>query len=195
MSYDLSEINRILAGLIRIGTVTALTGNKVRVRCGENTTPLIPWLTEAADGDRNWRPPKVGAQVVVLAPGGDTAQAVVLRSLYQTQAAAPAEGPDVDHHEYADGAVMAYNRAASALSVTLPSKGSANVTVGGSSIVIDDGQILLSSNGKSLKIDAGGLAIVGAVAQTGGDITSDGISVQTHFHIEQGDGKPVSLPQ
>lgn len=37
--------------------------------------------------------------------------------------------------------------------------------------------------------------IKGKVTQTGGDMTSDGISSQNHTHIEQGDGKPVSKPQ
>ncbi|MNP43788.1 hypothetical protein D3C76_1376310 [compost metagenome] len=39
------------------------------------------------------------------------------------------------------------------------------------------------------------LTIQGPVTQTGGDFTSDGISVQTHVHIEQGDGQPVGPPQ
>jgi hypothetical protein len=39
------------------------------------------------------------------------------------------------------------------------------------------------------------LTIQGPVAQTGGDMTSDGISVQGHVHIEQGDGLAVSPPQ
>lgn len=40
----------------------------------------------------------------------------------------------------------------------------------------------------------GAVAIKGAVAQTEGDFTSDGISVQNHTHTEQGDGKEVSKP-
>jgi len=194
MSFELSEINRILAGLIRIGTVIELSGSKVRVKCGDNTTPFIPWLTEAADGDTNWRPPKKGAQVVVLSPGGDPAQGVVLRSIYQAQASAPATGPDVDRMKYADGTVIEYNRATSTLTATLTGSGNVNVTVGGSSVKMNTSGLTLASNGKSLKIDAGGLTIVGPVKQTGGDITSDGVSVQFHTHLEQGDGKLVSAP-
>lgn len=194
MSFDLSEINRILAGLIRIGTVVELTGNQVRVKCGDNTTPLINWITEAADGDRNWRPPKVGAQVVVLSPGGDTAQGVVLRSLYQDQATAPAEGPDVDRHEYADGTVVEYNRASHTLTTTVTDGGSVNVKVGGSSLVMDTSKIAMTSNGKSITIDGGGIKIVGKVTQTGGDMTSDGISAQLHKHTSSVPGTPTSIP-
>lgn len=73
-----------------------------------------------------------------------------------------------------------------------------------------DDTILLTA-GKSIKLQVGGSTfeltpetiaqiasantIKGPVDQTGGDIKSDGISVQTHTHIEQGDGAPVSKPQ
>ncbi|MFJ3685550.1 hypothetical protein [Pseudomonas sp. NPDC090208] len=47
----------------------------------------------------------------------------------------------------------------------------------------------------AIKAIAGAHTIEGPVTQTGGDMTSDGISAQKHTHVEQGDGKPVSPPQ
>lgn len=72
----------------------------------------------------------------------------------------------------------------------------------GQRVRIEAGALIeLVVGGSLLKIDAGSIAqvakalsIKGPVTQTGGDITSDGISVQLHSHIEQGDGKPVGKP-
>jgi hypothetical protein len=63
---------------------------------------------------------------------------------------------------------------------------SINLVVGGTSIKLTSGAI---------KAIAQAVGIQGPVTQTGGDMTSDSISVQTHTHIEQGDGKAVSKPQ
>lgn len=60
------------------------------------------------------------------------------------------------------------------------------LVVGGTSLVL---------TGADIAAIATALNIKGPVTQTGGDITSDGISVQFHTHIEQGDGKAVSKPQ
>ena len=41
----------------------------------------------------------------------------------------------------------------------------------------------------------GGMAVQGGnVTQTGGDLTSNGVSLQNHTHLEQGDGKETSKP-
>lgn len=50
---------------------------KVRVKLGENLRGWLPWLTTAGHL-KTWNPPVVGEQVVVLSPGGDLEQSVVL---------------------------------------------------------------------------------------------------------------------
>ena len=60
------------------------------------------------------------------------------------------------------------------------------------SLVVGSVSLVLTAN--DLTAIATALALKGPVTQTGGDMTSDGISVQHHVHIEQGDGKPVSEP-
>ncbi|APQ14644.1 hypothetical protein BJP27_24025 (plasmid) [Pseudomonas oryzihabitans] len=75
-------------------------------------------------------------------------------------------------------------------------------------IVADD--TVLIKAGKSIKLQVGNStfeltpaaiaqiaaanSIKGPVTQTGGDMTSDGISAQKHTHTEQGDGAEVSKP-
>ena len=65
----------------------------------------------------------------------------------------------------------------------------------GESINLVVGGTTLKLTTASITAMAGAHAIKGPVTQTGGDMTSDGISAQNHTHIEQGDGKPVSKPQ
>lgn len=57
--------------------------------------------------------------------------------------------------------------------------------VGGSTYTLTPDSIAAASAAHTIK---------GPVTQTGGDITSDGKSVQTHTHREQGDGQLVSPP-
>jgi hypothetical protein len=75
--------------------------------------------------------------------------------------------------------------------------------------LIADDTVLIKA-GKSIKLQVGGSVleltaeaiaqiasqhtIKGPVTQTGGDMTSDGISAQEHSHLEQGDGAPVGPP-
>lgn len=67
--------------------------------------------------------------------------------------------------------------------------------------VTGDTAINLVTGSTSIKLTAGQiqqiatiLTMKGLVVHTGADMTSNGISVPYHTHIEQGDGKPVSLP-
>lgn len=174
----------MLAGLVRIGTITSRVGNRVTVQCGDNTTPAIPWMPSAADGKRRaWRPPQPGAQTVVLSMSGDTAQAIAIGVLYQDGADAPADSDDLDVIQYADGTVVQYDQASHALTAT----------IGGTSIKADGSRIALAAGGCSITIDASGVTIVGKV--TGDrDIVAGTISLQKHAHMEQGDGARVGPP-
>lgn len=88
--------------------------------------------------------------------------------------------------------------------------GTKTVTIKSEAILLDASQtvtikggskVLLEVGGSQFELSSGGIKQVssantmqGPLTQTGGDITSDGKSVQFHVHIEQGDGKPVSPP-
>lgn len=64
----------------------------------------------------------------------------------------------------------------------------------GSKIALVCGGTTLVLTAESIAAIAAALTIQGPVTQTGGDMTSDGISAQFHTHTEQGDGKVVSPP-
>lgn len=65
----------------------------------------------------------------------------------------------------------------------------------GSKIALVVGGTTLTLTPEELAGIASAIKLQGPVTQTGGDMTSDGISAQHHVHIEQGDGKPVSQPE
>lgn len=69
--------------------------------------------------------------------------------------------------------------------ITLTAGSQIKLIVGGTSITL---------TAASITQIAAAIALQGPVAQTGGDMTSDGKSVQQHTHMEQGDGQQVSPP-
>lgn len=74
-----------------------------------------------------------GEQVVVAAPGGDTAQGLIVASLASSRAPAPS----------GDGGAFV-------------------IAIGGSTVTITASGITLASNGSSIEIDGAGVAINGA---------------------------------
>lgn len=106
MSHDLI---RRLENLIRIGTVANVDHGSARctVDCVGIMTAPLPWITVRAGTDRTWDAPTVGEQVLVLAPSGEMAQAVVLMGLYHEQNPAPASSGNIKTRHSKMGALSA----------------------------------------------------------------------------------------
>jgi phage baseplate assembly protein V len=163
--FDVTELDRRLSNLIRLGTVQEVNYllALVRVKSGDILTGWLPWLTQRAGGDISWHAPEIGEQVVILAPSGELNQAVVLMSLYQALMPAPVAAVDKHHTVYSDGAVIEYDRAAHHLQVILP----------------DGATVQLTS--------PGGINISGNINLTGTltasvDVIANGISLHNHKH-------------
>lgn len=136
MTLGAGETDRRLAGVIRVGTVTAVdpATARCRVNLGGNTeSAWIPFPSPRAGAIQIWAPPSVGEQVVVASPGGDTTQGLVVASLASGGAPAPS----------ADGGAFV-------------------IQIGGSTVTITADGISLSSNGSTLTVDAAGITLVGA---------------------------------
>jgi phage baseplate assembly protein V len=129
--FKIAEIARKLDNIIRIGTVTELNGAFARVEFDGNDSALLPFLASRAGDDRTWTAPSVGEQVLVLSPGGDTAQGVILMALYQDASPAPSLDPNIDRKIYADGTVITYDKSANKLTATLCAGGTMDVTAPG----------------------------------------------------------------
>lgn len=124
-----AEIERMIANLVRVGTIAELdeTNARVRMAVGGLTTDWLPWGVSRAGATRTWSAPRVGDQHVLFSPYGDPSQGVVGPALYQDSQPAPAASKDQEHTLYPDGSTVDYNSATNTLTVTIAAGG--NVVV------------------------------------------------------------------
>lgn len=167
-----SELLRRVASIVLVGRIQQVNygSAKARVAIGDIVTDWRPWITGIAMDERSWSPPQVGEQVLLICPNGDTRQAIIIGSLYQTAAAAPSASKDVRRIEWSDGTVVEYNKESHTLTAN----------VHGSAVIEATGAISLKAS--AINMEADQINVQGPVTQTGGDMTSDGISAQTHVH-------------
>lgn len=161
---DLAALARLLENLIRLGTIAQVdvAAARVRVQTGQLLTAWLPWLAPAAGADREWRPPTVGEQVLLLSPSGVLAQGVVLRGLFSNLIPANGAREGLHRSTYPDGAVIQYDSTAHALVATIP--GDAEITATGS---------IIASAGEHISLMAGGnieLSATGDVVITGATV-------------------------
>lgn len=208
-AHAVADLDRRLANIISFGAVEDLdeANAQVRVRAGEILTDWLPWVTLRAGEDRTWWAPEPGEQVVILAPSGELAQAVVLPAIYQDAHPAPANVRTVHRLEYADGTFIEYDREAHHYKLSVAEGG--NVTVickqatvqAAESVTVDTpsatftGDVEIQGNATVQgDADLKQHLSVGNGAEVTGDVTADGISLKNHTHTEQGDGAPTSPP-
>ena len=190
----LAELERTRANLIQVGVVAEAdyAAARVRVLMGGLTSAWLPWTTARAGGDRTWAAPEVGEQVLIACPDGDPASGVVLGAIYQAAHAAPADNADTTRTVYSDGAVVEYDRAAHAMTITLPGGGTLDITAPGDVTITAPltkivGNLELSGVLTTGTGGAGGGTINGNLHIIGGldttlDVVADTISLQEHVH-------------
>lgn len=195
-NYDLTEMNRALSNLIRVGNIRAVdvANARVRVAFGGCVSDWLPWGTSRAGNRRDWTAPNVGEQVMVFSPFGDPTQAVVGPSIFQDDFNAPATSADQDTTVYPDGTTVDYNSATNTLTVTVA--GSGNVIINckvatvkaATSVTIDTPETTCTGNltvAKSFTMgqEGGSATMKGNVAIEGGSLTHNGKNVgSTHAH-------------
>lgn len=204
-----TEHYRLLANLARTGRVEQVrtaAPAACRVRTGDLLTTWVPWLALAAGGQagaRHWRAPQVGEQVLLIAPGGDLAQAVALVGLYSTDMPQGAQDAAVERHDYSATDHWQHSRSSAALTVDIA--GSITLTVGATSVhltpsgatitasqcTIDAPQTIITGNvviGGTLGVAGGGAgsgtsSIAGSFAITGAQLTHNGANIgSSHTH-------------
>jgi phage baseplate assembly protein V len=213
-AYDLGELDRRQASMIRYGVVTELDAANARVKCstGGLETDWLPWCAGRAGGTRKWSAPRPGEQVVVVSPYGDPAQGFVLPGFYQDAFPAPASSQDKETTVYPDGSTVEYDSASNTLTVNVSGNGNVVVNCKVATVKADTSVTLDTPNTHmtgNVQVD-GNLGVTGAMAVqgqgasgavstfagtiqvTGGDVEADNISLKGHGHIEQGDGNRTS---
>ncbi|MFG0467025.1 phage baseplate assembly protein V [Pseudomonas putida] len=127
---NIAEITRLLENIVRFGTIEAVQMQppRVQVKSGNITTAWRPWLNLRAGADREWDPPTIGEQVVLLSPSGNLAQGVVLTGLFSDLIPANGERDGLHRRTYRDGAVIEYDSIAHRLRAILPEGGITDLT-------------------------------------------------------------------
>lgn len=214
--YSLGEGDRRQANITRFGTVSEVnpaTG-LVRVDLGDLVTDWIPWTTQRAGQDRIFSTPDVGEQVVVLSPG-EPSQGVVIGSLFQNSSPANGDNGKDRRITFKDGTVLEMDREGSVLNVQVNPAGSLRLNIGGTTLLLQDGQATLTT--PQLVVDApqsiftgavtvqglltylaglvgtggSGASISGGVAITGGSVTHNGKNIgdsHSHSGVQPGGG-------
>jgi len=183
---SLAEINRLLENLIRFGTVAEVqhVPPRVKVQTGGMLTTWLPWLAWRAGESREWDPPTVNEQVLLLSPSGQLANGVAVTGLFSDLIPANGDRAGLQRRTYADGAVIEYDSVAHHLVATLPEGGTTElISTGGIHIVGD-----ITHEGDY--IQTGNQNVTGLVTVTQ-DVVADGISLVKHVHdgVMSGPGK------
>ncbi|MBK3450057.1 phage baseplate assembly protein V [Pseudomonas haemolytica] len=137
---DLAALARLLENLIRFGVIAAVQMEppRVQVTTGKLTTAWLPWLALRAGADREWDPPTVGEQVILLSPSGQLANGIVVTGVFSDHVPANGNRAGLHRRTYADGTVIEYDSIAHHLNATLVDGGTTNlISKGGINLVGD----------------------------------------------------------
>jgi phage baseplate assembly protein V len=140
LHQDMTEAERRISNVALMGQVVALdtVRARVRVQAGPITTGWLPFATLRAGPDRTWHPPEPGEQVLLVAPGGDLNQGVVVGSIYRADHPAPADSEDISRTLFKDGAVMEYDRAQHHWRLAVPVGGKIVLEIGATKLELSD---------------------------------------------------------
>ncbi|GKV97329.1 baseplate assembly protein [Pectobacterium carotovorum subsp. carotovorum] len=193
----LSEILRLLRNVIRVGVVTHVnTADALcRVQTGEMTTGWLNWLTRRAGRSRDWWAPSIGEQVLILSIGGELDTAFVLPGIYSDANPAPSASADAYHVSFPDGAIIEYEPATGALTVSgiktadITASESITATVplvtvrASTRITLDTPEVVCTNKliTGTLEVQQGG-TMSGNIEHSGGSLSSNGKVLHTHKH-------------
>ncbi len=218
MTSDISpEQNRRLESIVRFGTISDvdLTSKPpmCRAKSGGLTTDWLKWITPRAGKVREWSPPSIGEECVILSPSGDTGAGAILTGFFNAGLAAPETDGNVTARHFDDGAVERYDQTAHAYLLDVPTGGSITFKIGGSSLVMTESAITLKSDAVTVISPPitlqGNVVILGALTGQSGaggeggsatfhgridadvDVTAAGVSLKSHKHsgVQPGSGQ------
>lgn len=159
---DLATLARLLENLIRFGTIAAVQMKppRVKVLTGTLTTAWLPWLSPRAGEDREWNPPTVGEQVLLLSPSGQLANGAAITGLFSEHIPANGNRAGLHRTTYRDGAVIEYDSIAKHLRATLP--GTAELTAVGDVSVTTEAALSATATGDITLISSANITITAA---------------------------------
>jgi phage baseplate assembly protein V len=143
-NFAISELQRKLANIIRIGLIKEVDYEKarVKVKIGEFLTDWLPWITSKAGEDISWLPPNIDEQVVVLSPLGELSLGIVLPAIYQQKYPLPECRETAHTFEFQDKSKVSYDKENHHLEITVADK----IT-----LKVGESKIEMTKNGIKLK--------------------------------------------
>lgn len=172
------EILRRLENVARVGTIEAVRTKKparCRVRCGDMVTNWLPWVAGRAGGQAGsiWWPPVKGEQVLLLAPGGELNNAMVLPGAFSDAKPQNGDSPAMFRMDFGGGAYMEHD----AINGNFRLEAMASITIQcmGSSITIKEHEITLSVGGATATLNREGLRVTP-------DVIGGEVSLVKHVH-------------
>ncbi len=148
----------------RVGIVRLQDPANARVRVvfpdhDEVQSYWLPVVVPKTQNDKAYWIPDVGEQVVCLMDEYDEAGAV-LGAIYSTADTPPVNSADKVHFQFEDGASFEYDRAAHALTISLPNAGATmQVTVNGATFAVDSSANITITSPGQIKLAGGGPAV------------------------------------
>ena len=175
------EIVRRMENMLRVGTVVQVRHGhpaRCRIKTGDLTTTWIPWVAARAGGKgrRQWWPPVVGEQAMVMAPGGDLTNAVALPGIYSDAKPQGSDSATTARLDLSDTESASHDSATGTLSITIEQNISVRLA-DGTSVQMQPGRITLSAGGGWLTVDGSGVT-------AGPDVRAGGISLIGHRHSD-----------
>lgn len=142
-----SEVVRKLANLIRIGKVSEIKNNEVKVNIGRVTTGWLPIISTAGDTSC-WIPISQGEQVIVFCPYGEAAQGFVLRSINYNKYTIPDDKESVQLTTSSNIKVVGNQK------LTANTKNGFEFVTGNSNIKMSEGKIEIVSSGVHVNVSS-----------------------------------------
>lgn len=150
MSYEISELERLITGVVKVGTVESVDykAGECRVRVGDWVSTNLPWSTVSAGRVRTWSPPSVGEQAMILSPSGLPEGGFVLPGFYTDQHKnANDNRSEITAIDYPDGARQSYDHDRHEWILEVPDGGKIVIKIGETTLE-------LRSDGTTLKTPA-----------------------------------------
>jgi len=176
-SFEISESLRRQVSSILFGDVEeVLEGGWCRVRTDDGclTAPMPPLRPNGSSGGF-YLALSIGEQVVILAPNGDLSMGVILGSIPRREKSS--EIPLTEGRwSFSDGSQISYDTKSKVLKVK------------------SEGTISIEASGEEIKLKASKVKIDASILEVSGDVTANGVSLQTHTHVGVKAGPDLSGP-
>lgn len=178
--FEISELDRRLSNVIRVGTVIAVSAAKGRAQISDGhwSSAWLPWLEARAGAAATWTPPQVGEQAVALCPAGEPDAGVIVAGLFNTRNPPPGDRLKLSTRRFSDGAHETHDADSGVWTFSVPSgaiileAGGVSLTVTPTGVVID-GDVTITGSASV----AGGVSITGGAAIKGNAAIAGGVSV------------------